>query len=316
MLNRDLTLKLGLIAGTAVLALVLMICHGMRFDILSAWKTAATLLLLLPFALIFEARRIHTFANLLTGFLCMVGFNLFLAILTYAGTPLNAPSADGWLMRADAALGIHLPSVVEWTRAHAEIRWLLDKAYASVLPSTLIAIIVLGFDRDVRRLREFVLHFMIAGLVTTLVYFMCPAEGPFAAYGYELRTDQARFLTHFHALRAGQFSVVSMSNLEGLITFPSFHTTWALLLAYAFRHYRLLFAPMLLLNLAVVVSTMTTGWHYGTDVIGGIVTAGIAILTAKAAAGVLTDPADDRETVPSQAGLPTPKSAQPAESAG
>jgi len=30
---------------------------------------------------------------------------------------------------------------------------------------------------------------------------------------------------------------------------------------------------MLLLNLMVVASTLTTGWHYGTDVIGGILVA-------------------------------------------
>ena len=112
-------------------------------------------------------------------------------------------------------------------------------------------------------------------------YYLHSAQADIRIEPYQLRVDQQNFLQHFHALRAGEFPVVSMSNLEGLITFPSFHTTWALLVAYAFRHYRWFFLPMVLLNLAVVVATMTTGWHYAADVLGGILTAAVAIGIAK-----------------------------------
>ncbi|MEQ9407273.1 MAG: phosphatase PAP2 family protein [Fuerstiella sp.] len=259
----------------------------MRFDVRSAGRAAGTVGLLLPFAITFHARRIPAFANLLVGFLCMVVFNLCLAILTYAGTPLNAPLADSQLMNCDAALGIHLPSIVAWAHQHPGLERILNLAYFSVLPSTLLALVVLGLDPDVRRLRDFVLHFILGGLITTVVFFLLPAEGPFAAYGYAPRPDQQRFLHHFHALRAGEFPVVSMTNLEGLITFPSFHTTWALLVAFAFRHYRWLFLPMVILNAAVLVATLTTGWHYGSDVVGGILTAVAAVLTTKGLSGWL-----------------------------
>jgi membrane-associated phospholipid phosphatase len=142
----------------------------------------------------------------------------------------------------------------------------------------LLALIVLGLDSNVWRLREFVLHFILAGLITTVCFFFLPAACPVGAYGYEATPMQQRFLDHFFALRAGEFPLVSMNNLEGLITFPSFHTTWALLVAYAFRHYRWLFAPMILLNAGVAISTVTTGFHYATDVIGGIVTAAVAVM--------------------------------------
>jgi membrane-associated phospholipid phosphatase len=252
----------------------------------------------------FQSRNVPQFVNLLTGFLAMVVFNLALTVLTYAGTPLNAPVADDLLMRTDAALGIHLPSIVEWTQQRPVIQRLLNIAYVSVLPSTLLAIVMLGLDQNLRRLQHFVLQFMLAGLLTTLVFFLLPAKGPFVAYGYDMRPDQMRFLAHFQALRAGEFPVISMDHLEGLITFPSFHTTWALLVAFAFRHYRWLFPFMLVLNLAVVASTMTTGWHYGADVIGGTVTAVVAVLVSRVlvrseageacgvvAAALVTDPA-------------------------
>lgn len=281
MWNRDLKLKLWLIAGTGLAAVWLLAVHGMRFDVYSSGTALGTVALLMPFAVVFEGRNISSFANLLTGFLCMVAFNLCLAVLTYAGTPLNAPLADDWLISIDASLGIHLPSIVNWVQDHATLKWLLDRAYFTVFPSTLLALIVLGLDSDVRRLREFVLHFILSGLVTTVVFFFLPAEGPFAAYGYEPRPDQQRFLDHFQALRAGEFPVVSMSRLEGLITFPSFHTAWAVLLAWSFRHYRWLFVPMIVLNAAVVAATLTTGWHYGADVLGGAATAGLSILLTR-----------------------------------
>lgn len=276
MWNRDLKLKISLIASTACAAFVMMIWHGMRFDWTSAGAGLGTICLLLPFATIFSSRGVDQFANLLTGFLCMVAFNMCLAVLTYAGTPLNAPLADDWLIRSDAAMGIHLPSIVKWTASHSWMR-VFNLAYDTVLPSTLLAIIVLGFDKDVRRLQDFVSHFMIAGLLTTVIYFFVPAIAPTAAFGYEATPAQMRFLEHLTALRQGQFSVVSLNRLEGLITFPSFHTSWALLLAWSFRHYRYLRMPMLLLNIAVAVSTVTTGWHYATDVIGGLLIAVVSV---------------------------------------
>lgn len=277
MWNRDLKLKLLLIAVTGFAAFGLLIFHGMRFDWKSAGSGLGTICLLLPFAAVFSHRGIHQFANLLIGFLCMVAFNMCLAVLTYAGTPINAPLADEWLIRIDAAMGIHLPTIVQWAASHPWMR-VFNLAYDTVLISTLMAIIVLGFDRDVRRLQDFVSHFMIAGLVTTIIYFFVPAIAPTAAFGYEATPAQARFLEHLTALRGGEFPVVSLSRLEGLITFPSFHTAWALLLAWSFRHYRYLRIPMLLLNIAVAVSTVTTGWHYATDVIGGLLVAVASVL--------------------------------------
>lgn len=280
MWNRDLKLKLCLIAATGSSAIVLLGIHGLRFEWSSVGSGIGTIGLLLPFAVVFSARRLDQFANLLTAFLCMVAFNMCLAVLTYAGTPFNAPLADSWLIKCDAAMGVHLPSVVKWAANNSWMTF-VNRAYDTVLPSTLLALVVLGFDRDVRRLRDFVSHFMFAGLLTTLLYFFLPAVAPTAAFGYEATSAQSRFIEHFQGLRNGEFPLISLNNLEGLITFPSFHTTWALLLAWAFRPYKWLFVPMLLLNVAVAISTVTTGWHYATDVIGGLATAVAAVLITR-----------------------------------
>ena len=155
MWNRDLQLKIGLISLTGIAAFILLTVHGMRFEFRSAGKALGTIGLLAPFAVVFSRRRIDSFANLLIGFLCMVAFNLFLTILTYAGAPLAMPLADNLLMNTDAAMGVDLPSIVEWTQQHPQLQHLLNLAYVSVLPSTLLALVVVGLDRDVTRLRGF-----------------------------------------------------------------------------------------------------------------------------------------------------------------
>jgi membrane-associated phospholipid phosphatase len=276
-----LQVNLLLIAGTGIAAFSLLRLHGMHFDAASAVAAIATIVLLTPFSIVFQHRGIATFASLLTGFQCMVAFNVCLSVLTYACTPLAAPLADAWLIRVDEALGIHLPAIVAWAQQHPALYTVLNLAYPSVMFSTLLAMVVLGLNDDRWKLQSFVLHFMISGLLTTLFFCLFPAEGPFAVYDYPARPDQQRFLTHFHALRNGQFPVVSLTNVEGLITFPSFHTSWAILLAWGFRHYRWLRVPMLFLNLTVVASTLTTGWHYGSDVLGGLLVAALSIATTE-----------------------------------
>lgn len=274
-------IKLLIISWTAVAAFALLVRHGMSFDMSSSLAAVGTILLLAPFAVAFENRNVPQFVNLLTGFLCMVAFNAFLSILTYACTPLDAPLADPLMMKCDAALGIHLPSIVEWVRSRPLLHSAFDVVYPSVMFSTLLALVVVGLDPDQRRMQRFVMQFMLAGLVTTVLYIFFPCDAPYTAYGYELNPGQQRFKVHFDALRSDAFPIVSLTNLEGLITFPSFHTSWALLVAWSFRHHRWLFPPMLLLNLAVVASTVCAGWHYGTDVIGGLVVAVGAVLVTR-----------------------------------
>jgi hypothetical protein len=107
-----LRLSLLMITWTGIAAFSLLVHHRMTFEFTSAVTAAGTILLLSPFVVVFNRRGIAPFVNLLIGFLCMVAFNVFLSILTYAGTPINAPLDDKWLMAFDSALGIHLPSIV------------------------------------------------------------------------------------------------------------------------------------------------------------------------------------------------------------
>jgi membrane-associated phospholipid phosphatase len=74
---------------------------------------------------------------------------------------------------------------------------------------------------------------------------------------------------------------VPLSQGAGIICFPSFHVIWAILCAAALWGFRPLRIPIALLSGTIVVSTMTTGWHYFSDVLAGVVIAVLAIAIAK-----------------------------------
>ena len=75
-------------------------------------------------------------------------------------------------------------------------------------------------------------------------------------------------------------SVVRLDDLEGLITFPSFHTTNAILFAWTLWPVRYLRLPILVLNGLMVASTPTAGSHYFIDIVGGMAVAFLAIVAA------------------------------------
>jgi membrane-associated phospholipid phosphatase len=77
------------------------------------------------------------------------------------------------------------------------------------------------------------------------------------------------------ALRAGTLRTVSLADLHGLVSFPSFHTVAAILFAWAAWPVRLLRGPMLVTNLAMLAATPVDGAHYFVDLAGG---GGIALL--------------------------------------
>jgi membrane-associated phospholipid phosphatase len=79
------------------------------------------------------------------------------------------------------------------------------------------------------------------------------------------------------ALRAGTMRSVALNQLEGLISFPSFHTAAALIFIWTLHTVRYVSWAGIPLNLALIVATPTVGAHYFIDVVGGVVVAFAAI---------------------------------------
>ncbi|MHC4372487.1 MAG: phosphatase PAP2 family protein, partial [Planctomycetota bacterium] len=140
----------------------------------------------------------------------------FYSILMYVCGTFGARLIDPELMRLDAMMGIHLPSIVEWAREHYQIGRALEIAYASVALQTGLVII---FRKNPY---PFLKRFILGSMACLLCFILCPAAGPFASYGYPPNEAQATYLAHLEGLRSG-WMFICCRNAQGLITVPSFH---------------------------------------------------------------------------------------------
>lgn len=276
-MRRDSLFQWCAIVATVLAATALIAARGLSFPPGDAVSPLAIAVLLGLASVYYQRRGVANFVACLNALLHVTLFTACYSVLMYACGALGRPLMDDSLMRFDAACGVYLPSIVEWAAAHPHVQRGLQWAYNSLLLQTPLVIIVLGFAGDERRLARFVRQFMLGTLACAVVFAIAPAAGPFAAYGYPPNATQARYLAHLSELREGVRTVVTWRGAEGLITFPSFHTTWALLLAWAFRGRPCWFVPSAVLNAAVIVATLTTGWHYFADVAAGAVL-GLAVI--------------------------------------
>jgi membrane-associated phospholipid phosphatase len=104
-----------------------------------------------------------------------------------------------------------------------------------------------------------------------------PAAGAYAHYGptrelFDGFSSNAG-MWHYKTLimLRTQAPPLDFMKVEGLVTFPSYHTVLAIIVSYAFRGFRFIALPAAVLNSIVVISTLPEGGHYLVDVIAGAV---------------------------------------------
>ncbi|HZY63454.1 MAG TPA: phosphatase PAP2 family protein [Edaphobacter sp.] len=188
------------------------------------------------------------------------------------------PLADPLLARIDNAMRISVPVIRSWASYH-RIGAGLNVSYALLMPLLVLAIFAPALAGKVQPAREFVIANLIAIAIGAPLFALLPAVGPWYSYHFAPTSDQALCQIQLLAARTpGPYIYTSAP--AHIVSFPSFHVLWAILCARAlwgFRYFRL---PLALLSGMIIVSTMTTGWHYATDVIGGLILAAISISIA------------------------------------
>lgn len=193
-------------------------------------------------------------------------------LLSYLCASAALPMQDAAMARLDARLGLDWPAWRGVVMGSPMLRTVLELAYIS-LPLQIVATCVLmplGADRD--RSREFLWLFLITGIVTCALSGLLPAMG--ARQWFD--AGPSGWAADMAALRAGgaRFDFAAMT---GIITFPSFHTTAAVLLAWANRRTGWRGAGFAGLNLLMIAATPVGGGHFFVDVIAGLAIAIAAI---------------------------------------
>jgi hypothetical protein len=160
-------------------------------------------------------------------------------LLTYAAAATALPYRDAELMSIDRALGFDWRAGLDFVNAHPVVGVAAHAVYFSMKPQPLVVIGALLVTGRFERLQQFVLALAVTLIVAIAIFMLVPAIGVFAHLQLA-PADSPHFvpsmtyqeMMQLDGIRSGALHVIRFDALEGLISFPSFHTA-AVLAAWA-----------------------------------------------------------------------------------
>jgi hypothetical protein len=209
------------------------------------------------------------------GLLLMVALPCTVGVAGRLGRSIDIE--DGKFARLDQALGISVPRIAEWA-SHHWIGTLINQTYPLLFPLLLAGFLLPALTGKVAQSRQFLLANLAAFAIGMPLFALFPAVGPW--YGYHLAATPGQMTCQQSLLHLRTPGFYSWQPL-GVVCFPSFHVIWAILSAYALRCLRPLRIPAVVLSGIIILSTMTTAWHYFADVMAGVVVAVASIALSK-----------------------------------
>jgi membrane-associated phospholipid phosphatase len=190
----------------------------------------------------------------------------------------SVPLADHRLSSLDEAANLHVAALVHWVRQHPGLDALSHGFYAPVALLLIVAAVLIPpLIGHAERARHYIAAVAIGVMMTTLLFMFVPAIGPWTVEDFAPNVLQSKLTDYILQLRSSEPMTMKYG---GVISFPSFHCTFAVLTANALSCIRWLRWPLWITSALICISTVTTGWHYGVDVLGGIAVAFAAIVAA------------------------------------
>lgn len=214
-----------------------------------------------------------------------------LRIFNHLSMTLSLPLADDMLSRADIALGFDWPAYVTWLNANHRLFYAVEWTYAGLdkYSAVFLMIWALGDDKK-QRCFEFMAFFIVSASLCMVVGALFPAWGSVAHYAMDYTklenidpTMGKYFIKHITELREEIAPVLNLSEMPGLVTFPSFHSALGLLIIYVCRKKLWLLIASAIVNLSMIATTPLLGGHYFVDIIGAAFFALVSIIIVNAA---------------------------------
>lgn len=209
--------------------------------------------------------------------------------LSYVVTAADLPLANAAVVAADRLLGFDWLGWLGFVQRHPALVFVLQLAYPTALVQMVLIACYLSLGGQLERSRELIWTIMLSLLVIVPLSGLLPVESAWLHYGVEGSFD-AGSVADFDRLRAGQLHDLDLRKLQGIISFPSFHTALGVLFTYVVRQRRRVLVPIALLNAVMLLSVPTEGGHYLVDVIAGAAVAVAAIWAAAKIEAMLRRP--------------------------
>lgn len=207
-----------------------------------------------------------------SDFLRECALGLFVFTIIFWGTEAIQQTPfmpiDNILISLDALLHIRVNNYVKFLENWQSIKAVLEYVYdLLVIEMVVVPILLLALQRYAL-IYEYYRLIFITAIIGYSIYYFFPTVAPATAIGgmgfsqSQLATGVKFYEIHHHILPSTADG--------GMISFPSFHAIWALLLTYAVRCWRIMFYLLMSLNIVIIISCVALGWHYLVDIIGSV----------------------------------------------
>ena len=211
----------------------------------------------------FGSRRVSLMAEYFT---LSVAATVVFGIVSYLAMATPGPLFDAQLLAADRALGFDWLRGFHWLEAHPPVSKVFRFICDSLVYQGLYFGILFALMEKKQDLRQMFWLVFVAGIFTSAGAALFPALGTYKTFALEAH---GTFLPDMERLRSGHDLSFSLSKLTGVVSFPSFHTTMALIYIYAFRRMGAVGWLFASVNIAMLFAIPYFGGHYLVDMIAG-----------------------------------------------
>jgi hypothetical protein len=160
------------------------------------------------------------------------------APMQYGAIALGRPFVDSWLNWADGWLGVDVARLTAWTAQYPWLVSLLNQAYNTLGPQLLVPLVVLPIAGERSALWEYLWHLHISLVGALACLALWPTVYVFTYRGFDPLVSPVMVdacMRQLWDLHAGRFHTVVLQDMQGLISFPSFHTAAAIAVTWALR---------------------------------------------------------------------------------
>ena len=201
-------------------------------------------------------------------------------IMSYSAATIGQPLIDRELLLADQYIGYDWRAYARFVANHPLIARAMKFSYTFIFFMPLIVTVVLSATKNIRALEKFILAGLISLVITTGIFALFPAttawthlqlgDVEIGAF-HHLPLSSQDWIRKLIQIRQGDAAAIQRLDGNGLIAFPSFHATAALLFVWSTWTIRWLRVPMVIIACALLLGTPIFGGHYVSDMIAGAV---------------------------------------------